>query len=117
MNGGGTLGAGAEGTTGGAPQPWLIVMPGILGIVSSVLLIVVDAGGLIMGSWGPQPGLGWLKSDLAANAVLFLVAVAALFVGLSTPGIRRTAIIVAWLVIPVGWALFLMARHLIRNAA
>jgi hypothetical protein len=116
MNGG-TLGSGALSTSGGAPQPWLIVVPGILGIISAAALIVVDLGGLIMGSWGPQPGLGWLKSDLAVNLFLVVVAVVALFSGLSAPGVRRAAIVVAWLVIPAGWVIFLIFVRLIKSAA
>jgi hypothetical protein len=104
-------------TSGGAPQPWLIVVPGVLGIISTGVLIVVDLGGLIMGSWGPQPGLGWLKSDLVVNLILVVVAMVALSVGLSAPGVRRAAIVVAWLVIPAGWSIFLIVVKLTRNAA
>ena len=104
-------------TSGGVPQPWLIVVPGILGIISTATLIVVDLGGLIMGSWGPQPGLGWLKSDLAVNLILIVVAMVALSSGLSAPGVRRAAIVVTWLVIPAGWVIFLFVVKLIRNAA
>jgi hypothetical protein len=116
MNGG-TLGGETVSTSGGAAAPWLIVLPGVLGIITTVALIVVDLGGLIMGSWGPQPGLGWLKSDLTVNLILVVVAAVALFSGLSAPGVRRAAILVAWLVIPAGLAIFLIAVKLTRNAA
>jgi hypothetical protein len=116
MHDGGEPGAGPASTTSGAIRLWPVLLPGALGIVSTVLLIVADLGGLIMGSWGPQPGVGWLKSDLAVNIALDVVTVAAVLAGLLT-GMRRTAIVTAWLVIPAGWIAFLITIHLTRNAA
>jgi hypothetical protein len=117
MHDGGAPGAGPASTTSGAIRLWPVLLPGALGIMSTVLLIVADLGGLIMGSWGPQPGLGWLKSDLAVNIALDVVTVAAVLAGLLLPGMRRTAIVTAWLVIPAGWIAFLITIHLTRNAA
>ena len=113
---GGTLGAGAAGADGAAPRSWPLAVPGILGVLSVVAFVVVDLGGLILTAWGPHPGSGWLKANFAVSIALLAVTVAALVLGLSAPGIRRAAIVAAWLVIPVGWAFFLVTCQLARKA-
>ena len=42
----------------GRTQPlWMFLVPGVLAFVLALLLAVVDAGGMIMGSWDtPVPG-------------------------------------------------------------
>jgi purine-cytosine permease-like protein len=91
-------------------------VPGVLGVLSVAAFVVVDLGGLILTAWGPQPGSGWLKANLAVSVALLAVTVATLVLGLSVPGIRRAAIVAAWLVIPVGWVFFLITCQLARKA-
>jgi hypothetical protein len=54
---------------------------------------------------------------MSRRVILVVVAMVALSAGLSAPGVRRAAIVVAWLVIPAGWGIFLIAVKLTRNAA
>ncbi len=80
------------------------------------LFVVVDLGGLVMGSWDtPVAGLGWLKAGAIGQFGLVIVAAAVLIAGAARPSWRRGAAIAAYAIIAleIGW--FLLTRMLVQD--
>ena len=88
-------------------------LPCAFAVVAGGFFIVVNLGGLIMGSWDtPVHGLGWLKAGAFGQLGLAIAAVAALIAGAAHPSWHRGAAIVAYAIITleIGW--FLLTRTL-----
>jgi hypothetical protein len=97
----------------GAWRAWSIWLPCALAFVWSGVLVVADGYASVMGSWDtPAPGLGWLGVGAAGQGVLAVVDVGILVAGVKQPGRRQTAVIAAWLLIPVSFAWFILTGRL-----
>lgn len=98
---------------GGAPRSWSIWLPCALAFVWSGLLIVADGYAAVMGSWDtPAPGLGWVGVGAAGQGVLAAVDAGILVAGVKRPRRRQTAVIAAWMLIPVSFAWFILTGRL-----
>ena len=98
---------------GDAWRPWTIWLPCALAFAWSGLLVVADGYATVMGSWDTSaPGLGWLGVGAAGQGVLAAVDVGILVAGVKWPRRRRAAVIAAWMLIPVGFAWFILTGRL-----
>jgi hypothetical protein len=76
---------------------------GPVAFLASILLLVADGFAAIMASWDtPQPGRGWLNVAAVGHGVLAAASVVLFGAGLARASFRRTAVIAAWAIIPVG---------------
>ena len=97
----------------GAWRPWSIWLPCALAFAWSGALVAADGAAAIMGSWDTRaPGLGWLGVGAAGQGVLAAVDVGILVAGVRQPRRRRAAVIAAWMLIPVGFAWFILTGRL-----
>jgi hypothetical protein len=105
----GKLAAGRD----GAWRPWTIWLPCALAFAWSGLLVVADGYAAVMGSWDTAArGLGWLGVGAGGQGVLAAIDVGILVAGIRQPRWRRTAALVAWMLIPVGFAWFILTARL-----
>lgn len=105
----GTLAAPAGGTW----RPWTIWLPCALAICAAGLCVVGAEIGLVMGSWDtPMPGLWWLKAGAIGQCVLAVITAVVLGVGVQRSRWRRAAVIIAWVIIPLEFALLLLTGRL-----
>jgi hypothetical protein len=102
---------------GGPWQPWTVAVPCGVAFVSSGLLIVADGIVGVMGSWDtPVPGLWWIRYAIIGHCLLAAASVVLLGLGLKNPAFRRTAAILAWAILPVGFGwLVLVGRVLMGH--
>jgi hypothetical protein len=90
-----------------------IWLPGMLAFAASGLLIVADGLAGVMGSWDtPAPGLRWIKVGVIGHCILAAASVVVLGAGLRCPSWRRAASITAWMIVPIGFAWFLLTGRL-----
>jgi hypothetical protein len=90
-----------------------IWLPGTLAFAASGLLIVADGLAGVMGSWDtPAPGLRWIKVGVIGHCILAAASVVVLGAGIRCPSRRRAAAITAWMIIPIGFAWFLLTGRL-----
>lgn len=96
---------------------WTIWLPGTLAFAASVLLMVADGLAGAMGSWDtPVPGLRWLWVAVVGHGVLAVASLVVLGAGIRHPSWRRAAAITAWIIVPAGFAWFLLAGHLVSGS-
>ena len=75
----------SAGRSGWPHLAWAMWLPCVFAAVVGGLFIVVDLGGLVMGSWDtPVAGLGWLKAGAIGQFGLAIAAAAV------SPQVRRT---------------------------
>lgn len=93
---------------------WTVCLPGMLAITASGLYIVADGYAAVMGSWDtPVPGLWWsLKVAVIGHCVLAVASIIALRAGLIRPAWRPATAVVAWMIIPAGFAWLVLAWRL-----
>jgi hypothetical protein len=106
----------SAGRSGWPHLAWAMWLPCVFAVVVAALFVVVDLGGLVMGSWDtPVAGLGWLKAGAIGQFGLVIVAAAVLIAGTAHPSWRRGAAISAYAIIAleIGW--FLLTRMLVQD--
>ena len=106
----------SAGRSGWPHLAWAMWLPCVFAVVVAGLFVVVDLGGLVMGSWDtPVAGLGWLKAGAIGQFGLVIVAAAVLIAGTAHPSWRRGAAITAYAIIAleIGW--FLLTRMLVQD--
>jgi hypothetical protein len=92
-------------------------VPGALAFVWSLLLILADEIGGLMGSWdSPFRGLGWIKVGIVGHCVLAAASLAVFVTGLRLPSRRRAAVIAAWIIIPIGFGWLLLTGRLVSGS-
>jgi hypothetical protein len=90
-----------------------IWLPGTVAFAASGLLIVADGLAGVMGSWDtPAPGLRWIKVGVVGHCILAAASVVVLGAGVRRPSWRRGAAITEWMIVPVGFAWFLLTGRL-----
>jgi hypothetical protein len=91
--------------------PWAIWLPCLLAFAASGALLFTDLVAQVMGSWDtPAPGLGWFRAAAAGHCALAAADAGLLAAGVTRPGWRRPAAITAWMIIPAGIGLLMLAR-------
>ena len=106
----------SAGRSGWPHLAWAMWLPCVFAVVVAGPFVVVDLGGLVMGSWDtPVAGLGWLKAGAIGQFGLAIVAAAVLIAGTAHPSWRRGAAISAYAIIAleIGW--FLLTRMLVQD--
>ena len=106
----------SAGRSGWPHLAWAMWLPCVFAVVVAGLFVVVDLGGLVMGSWDtPVAGLGWLKAGAIGQFGLVIVTAAVLIAGTAHPSWRRGAAITAYAIIAleIGW--FLLTRMLVQD--
>ena len=98
-------------------QPWTVAVPCVVAFVSSGLLVAADGIAGVMGSWDtPAPGLWWIRYAIIGHCLLAVASVVLFGLGVKNPAFRRTAAIMAWTILPVGFGwLLLVGRVLIGH--
>jgi hypothetical protein len=98
-------------------RPWTICLAGVVALAASLLLLVADGLAGVMASWDtPAPGRGWLAVAAAGHVVLAGGSIILIAAGLGRPPWRRAAVILAWVIIPVGVGWFLLFGRLASGA-
>ncbi len=94
-------------------RTWTIGVSAMLALLASALLLVADGLADVLAQWGGPVSAGtWITAAAIGHVVLAAGSLALLVVGLARPSRRRTAVLAAWAIIPVGIGWFLLCGRL-----
>lgn len=94
-------------------RTWTIVVSAMLALLASALLLVADGLADVLAQWGGPVSAGtWIAAAAIGHVMLAAASVALFVVGLARPSRRRTAVLAAWAIIPVGIGWFLLCGRL-----